>query len=130
VEADERLVAVVDGDTNAPCNVLDMSGRAAWKKVHSSSIFKDAAGVGTPAEEDDSSLLNELAQRQAEVLSTAVEADLTLGSVDTTFHVGDIVERIEGREFELSSNPDSRPFVRSVRHEIGSEQTTHLLLLG
>ncbi len=130
VEADTRLTAEVTGDPNAPLDVVDISSRAAWRNVHSSSIFKLAEGVGTPAERDDSDLLNQLAARHAEVASTASEAELTLGWVDTSFHIGDIIERIDGRGFELASNPDTHPFIRSVRHEFGATHTTKLFVSG
>ncbi len=130
VEADGRLIREVQGDLNAPRDVIDLSNRAAWRTVYSTSIFKNADGVGTPAERDDSELLNRLAVRYAEIASTATQADLTLGWVDTSCHVGDVVEKIDGRAFELSSNPDSLPFVRSVRHEFDTTQTTHLVVSG
>ena len=130
VEADARLVAEVDGDINAPRDVIDFSTRAAWRSIHSSSIFRDAEGVGTPAERDDSNLLNRLAARHAETASKAIEAELTLGWIDASIYVGDIVERIDGRAFELSSNPDRRPFVKSVQPDFGEKQTTHLLVSG
>lgn len=130
VEADARLIAEVEGNPNLAREVVDLSGRAAWRQVHSSSIFKSADGVGPPAERDDGDLLNHLAQRHADTESTATEAEFTLASIDTSFHVGDIVERVDGRAFELSSNPAGRPHVRSIRHDFGTTQTTHLLVSG
>jgi len=130
VEADARIIVEVDGDPNAPRDVIDLSSRAAWRLVHASSIFYGASDVGSSGERDDSHLLRRFARRYAEAASTATEAELTLAWVDTSFHVGDIVERIDGRDFELSSNPDSRPVVRSVRHDLGARQTTHLVVSG
>jgi len=130
VEADARILAEVEGDPNAARDVIDLSSRAAWRQVHSSSIFHGAADVGSSGERDDSHLLRRLALRYAEAGSTATEAELTLGWVDASFHVGDIVERIDGREFELSSNSDSRPVVHSVRHDLGARQTTRLFVSG
>ncbi len=130
VEADACLFADVGGNPNIARDVVDLSHRAAWRQVHSSSIFKYADGVGPPRERDDSGLLNDLALRYAEVDSAATDAEFTLASIDTSFHVGDIVERVDGRSFELSSNPSRRPHVRSLRHDFGTKQTTHLLVSG
>jgi len=130
VEADQRIATEIPGDPNLPREVLDLSDRAAWRSVHESSVFRAAQGVGTPDERDDSRLLTHLARRRAEMLSTATEAELRLGWVDTSYRVGDIVERIEGREFELASSPDTRAYVKAVTHEFAAEQTTRLLVTG
>ncbi len=130
LQADARLVWEVDGDPNAPRNVIDASTRAGWKQVHDGSIFANSQNVGTPLTQDDSQLIKSLAIRHAQVTSTATDAEFTLGWIDMSCHVGDIVERIDGRSFELASNPDLRPSVRSVRHEFGESQTTHLLVSG
>ncbi|MHC4294736.1 MAG: hypothetical protein ACYSTL_04050 [Planctomycetota bacterium] len=129
VEADGRLIAEVEGDPNAPREVIDLTDRAAWAAVHTESIFKNAQGVGTPDERDESELLQGLALRHTEVTSLATEAEFTLGWIDISFQVGDVVERIDGREFELSSNPDTRPFVRLVMHDFDA-QSTQLLVSG
>ncbi len=130
LQADARLVWEVDGDPNTPREVIDASKRAGWKQVHTASIFAGSQNVGTPLTQDDSQLIRSLAIRRAQVVSEATDAKLTLGWIDTSCHVGDIVERIDGRSFELASNPDSRPSVRSVRHEFGESQTTHLIVSG
>ena len=130
VEADTRLTAQVPGDPGSLCEVLDFSAQVTWRKVHSSSIFFGDKSIGEPNERDDTDVLTHLAQRYAEAATGAAEAELTLGWVDTSYSVGDIIERIDGRAFELSSSPDSKPFVRSVKHDLGDGQNTTLVVSG
>jgi len=130
VEADTCLSAEIQGDVGIGREVIDMSATAGWSKVHPASIFSGADGVGKPAERDDSAVLERIARRRAETGWSATDAVLTLGWVDTSYRVGDIIERVDGREFELSSNPDIRPFVRSIVHDFGTKQTTRLYVSG
>jgi len=130
VEADTRLTAEVVGDASTPRVVVDLSGRAGWRKVHPSSVFYGSSDVGNAGELDESDVLDELAAQHADATAGATQAELTLGWVDTSFRVGDLVERIDGRRLELASNPDALPSVRRVRHDFGERQTTHLLVSG
>lgn len=130
VEADARLMAEVGGDANAPRLVVDLFNRAGWRQVDAGSVFHGSSDVGAPAELDEGDVLAALARQHAESAAGATQAELTLGWVDTSFRVGDIIERIDGRRLELSSNPDSRPVVTAVLHEFGSTQTTHLIVSG
>jgi len=130
VAADVRLSAEIVGDNGCGRKIVDFSAQAAWRKVHAGSVFHGDDQLGPPAERNDTQLLEELALRHAEIVSAATDARVVLGWVDTSYHVGDIVERIEGREVELSSNPHSSPFVRSVRHDLGAGQTTELIISG
>ncbi|MDY6913369.1 MAG: hypothetical protein SVT52_02780 [Planctomycetota bacterium] len=130
VEADVRLVAEIKGDRGMARQIIDISNRAAWRQVHSDSIFHNADGLGQPGERDDSQLLEHIARRHAEGAALATEAELVLGWVDTSFHVGDIVERVDGRVLELASNLDAKPFLQSVRHDFGPGQTTTLIVSG
>ena len=126
VEADAHLTVEIPGDPNCVREVVDLSGRAAWRTVHETSIFHDLAAAGLAAERDDTQALEELARRYAEAASSATEAELVLGWINTSYHVGDIVTRIDGRNVELPANPYSRPFIQAVRHDFGREQTTTL----
>jgi len=130
VSSDRPLTAEIAGDPNTPREVLDFSSRAAWRKVHETSVFFSDESLGPPGERDDAEMLERLAQRHAEALSLATEAELVLGRVDTAWCVGDIVERVDGRELELSGNPQGRPFVRSVRHDFTEQHTTTLIVSG
>jgi hypothetical protein len=130
VEADTRLTAEVPGDPGSLREILDFSSQAAWRKVHSGSVFFGDDGLGQPHERDDTNRLVHLARRSAEAISTSTEAELTLGCIDTSYLVGDIIERIDGRGLELAGNPDAKPFVLSVRHDFADCQSTTLIVSG
>ena len=130
VEADARLTAEVQGDAGTICEIRDYSDRAAWRKVHSTSIFYGDPALGEPQERDDAEALQRLAVRCAEAAADAVEAELTLGWVATSYTVGDIVEAIDGRGLELAGNAECKPFVRSVAHDFGDGQRTTLIVSG
>ena len=130
IEADTRLTATIDGDSNAGIETVDLSSQAAYRKVHSASVFADDAQLGSPLERDDTVLLNHLARRHVRDKGIATTAELTLGWVDTSYHVGDIVDRIDGRSLELAASPEARPFVQSVQHDFGPDQTTNLVVKG
>ena len=127
IASDARLSAEVPGDANLPREVIDLGAQAGWQAVHETSIFHNAA-YGEPAERDDAAVLGALAERHAESLTGAAQAELTLAWVDPTYAVGDLVERVEGRALELPAAPDRRPAVTRVRHEFGKTQTTTLTL--
>jgi len=130
VAADARIAVEVPGDQGGIREIIDLSHEAAWRKVHTESIFYGQGALGQPSERDDTQMLERIARRYAEAVSAATEAELTLGWIDTSYHVGDIVERIEGRALELSSNPDRRPAVRSAKHDFGATQSTKLIVSG
>jgi len=129
IVSDVRLSAEIPGDAGHEIEIVDLADRAAWRKIHQSSTFHGQEDLGQPAERDDSEMLEDLARRCADVASKATEAKVVLGWIDTSCHIGDLVERIDGRALELSSNPDSRPFVRFVRHDFES-WTTQLTVTG
>jgi hypothetical protein len=128
--ADARLTAMVEGSQAYPRTVLEAAQRAKWSAVDAGSVFFGRAGLGAPSVRDDSAMLQELAETASQVASSAVEAELTLGWVDTSHHVGDRIERIAGRGVELPSRGDAQCHIRSVRHDFGSQQTTTLHITG
>jgi hypothetical protein len=130
VFADARLTVQIEGSPAYPQKVLDLSSRAKWSAVHAGSIFYGRTDLGDPASRDDALLLQELASRAAEAASKAVEAELDLGWIDTSYHVGDIVELIEGRAVELPSRAEASPCVQAIRHDFGIEQRTRLFITG
>jgi hypothetical protein len=130
VSSDLRLTARVAGSAGCPAALLDLSRRAAWRQVHPTSIFHQAQGLGAAAQRDDSLMLDRLARACAQTCSHATQGELTLGWIDTSFHPGDIIERISGRWLELSSGPRSLPVVRSVRHEFAGRQCTTITVSG
>lgn len=129
VRSDVRLAVEVKGDPGLPAEIADYSSQAKWQKLHADSIFSGKSGLGTPAERDDINMLRNIARRYAEIVSRTLEAKLQLGWVDTAYHAGDIIERIDGRELELSPNPEVHPYVTAVLHDFAN-QTTSLTLNG
>jgi len=130
VAADARLNTKVKGEPNTGRQIIDLGARAAWRSVSSGSVFHNASGLGSPAVRNDETLLQEAALRHADVVSTATEAEFQLGWIDTTFHVGDIIERVDGRVLELASNVRTQPSVQAVRHNLATDQTTTLIVRG
>ncbi|HOF17351.1 MAG TPA: hypothetical protein PK082_00445 [Phycisphaerae bacterium] len=121
LESDARLTAEVPGSPGLPPEVIDLSDRFGWARVHESSAF---FGSAVADECDDAELLDVHARRLAEQLPQAVETELTLGWIDESCHVGDLVERVEGRGPEFRSRADALPCVRAVRHDFESQTTT------
>ncbi|HPS52918.1 MAG TPA: hypothetical protein PLK08_05130 [Phycisphaerae bacterium] len=68
--------------------------------------------------------------RYAEYNSRGCRMEVSLGWIDATVFVGDVVTQIDGRDIELMSHTLGQPAVKSVRHEFGDEQKTHLILEG
>ncbi len=130
VTSDVKLSAEITGDAGNIRQVIDLADRAVFRKVHPTSVFYQHPSLPSPAQRDDTAVLKGIAWRLADIVSTATEAELTLGSVDTTYRVGDIIAQVEGRLFELGSNTYTKPSVLSVRHDLGDKQTTTLIVGG
>ena len=126
VEADLAVTAEIAGDPALPRKILALAGRAKWAKVHTGSIFYGRTDIGTPAERDDTPLLETLAELDSQTQSPNCRAKLTLGRIDPAFSVGDIVETIEGRNWPIAPDAARLPIVRSVLHDFTSNQTTTL----
>jgi len=129
VESDRRISAQVDGDPGCGLEVIEMS-KARWAKVHSGSVFYQREDLPAPAERDDTQCLIRLARNISESAAGTVQAELTLGWLNPSCNVGDIVERIEGRDLGLVPFPGAAPHVRAVEHRCGEEWTTHLTVSG
>ncbi len=127
--ASDQAVVLLSGGLDS-ATALAVASRAGWAAVHATSIFHDADGLGPPAVRDDAAQLAEIASRAAETPLDAAEAELQLGWVDTTFHVGDVVERVDGRAIELSTRPDAAACVRAVSHDFNETHSTTLILRG
>jgi len=130
IQADAPLTVEVPGDPNLAREVLDCSDRCFWRKVHPGSAFHGAEGLGDALERDDTQVLSRIAQRHAETVSHAMEAELNLGWIDTSFRVGDIIERIDGRGLDLAGASGQRPSVAAVRHDFAQRWTTTLIVTG
>jgi len=123
VEADTRLTAALPGDGGAWIVARAPNGQGLWRQIHSSSIFKNAGGMGTPGTCDDSLELHRLATRRQECPPPAVEADFELAWVDLGVDVGDVVDRVSGREIDLTAWSDAAPSVTTVTHDFLSQIT-------
>jgi hypothetical protein len=120
----------ISGDRGAAREVINCSSQAAWRQIHPGSVLLGAEGTGHPAVRDDTQLLRSLARSLDEMLTCATEAEVTLGWIDASCHVGDMVEQVEGRALELSSSPAGSAHVQAVRHDFGPQQTTVLKVSG
>ncbi len=128
IESDTPLKVSIDGDIDCGRELIDLSNRARWDRVHSGSVFFSDDELGPPAERDDLAMLEEWALRHVETSWGSVEAKFELGWVDTSYHVGDLIELLDGRALELRSRPDSQPHVTAVRHDLSENQSTTLIL--
>jgi hypothetical protein len=122
IEADAKLQVLANGDPGCGMEVLDLSARAAWRKVYAGSVFYRDAELGPPAERDDTDLLTRSAARCQQSFAQCVQARLELGWIDTGFQVGDAVERIDGRDLDLQAD-DTTPAVAAVRHDFLKQST-------
>ncbi len=127
--SDRHISAEVSGDVSVPTEIIQIPS-AQWSKVHDSSIFYQCQDLPAPAERDDSARLKQLAHNISESNAGIIEADLTLGRIDPTCNVGDIIEQIEGRGLTLGGYPGSWAYVRAVEHRCGEEWATHLKVSG
>ncbi len=128
--SDVKLSAEVTGDAGNIRQVIDLADRAAYRKVLPSSAFYQHPSLPSAPQRDDTNMLNGIAWRLSSIISTGSEAELILGSVDTSYRVGDIVTQIDGRNFELGSNTYTKPSILSVRHDLADKQTTTLIVGG
>ncbi len=129
VVSDRRIAVQLAGESGCGLEVVQML-KARWAKVHSGSIFCQRSDLPAPAERDDTACLMQLARNFSESDAGAVEAEMTLGWLDPNWNVGDIVDRIAGRELSLATFPGSAPCVQAVEHRCGEEWQTRLTLRG
>ena len=128
VSADARVSAQIEGDPAGGKIILEYP-QAQWRKVHTSSVLSGVSGLGPPAECDDSPQLEAYAQRHAELVAPAGQADLTLGWVDTAYALGDCIEQIDGRAIDIASRRLVRPGVCAIEHDFVG-QCTRLKVRG
>jgi len=123
VEADARLTAALPGDGGAWIVARAPKGQGLWRQIHASSTFANAPGMGSPGICDDSAVLNRQAARRQECPPPAVEADFELAWVDLGVDVGDVVDRVTGREIDLTAWDDATPSVTTVTHDFRTQVT-------
>jgi hypothetical protein len=129
LESDTRLSAYIPGDPQAELEIFDFADRFAWRKVHADSIFSHPAGLSADECDHSESILI-AASQLAETTFTKTQATLTLARIDTSYQVGDLVEKITGREIPLSGNPHSLPSIERIFHRFDRTQTTELQIQG
>ncbi len=130
VESDRRIEALIDGDVGLVTEVYDLSAQAAWWAVHPDSIFHTGVGSSLVVLRNDSPRLEAFAHHRKNIAARSTRATITLGWIDLSCCVGDIIERVDGQAMELSSQPHSRPAVTSVRHDFEETQQTRFVLEG
>ncbi|KKK97913.1 hypothetical protein LCGC14_2647990, partial [marine sediment metagenome] len=130
VESDRRIEALIDGDVGLVTEVYDLSAQAAWWAVHQDSIFYTGIGAPPAVLRNDRPRLESFALRRKNIAARSTRATITLGWIDLSCCVGDIIERVDGQAMELSSQPHSRPAVTSVRHDFEETQQTRFVLEG
>lgn len=118
-----------NGDAGCGLEIVEVP-KARWAKVHTGSIFHQSEELPAPAERDDTVRLLQIANSLSESQAGAIEAELALGWLDPNWNVGDIVERIEGRELGFTPFPGAAPHVQAVAHRCGEEWTTRLTVSG
>jgi hypothetical protein len=124
IESDAPLSLEVPGDAALGTEVVDESGRAAWRQVHPSSVLAGADGTGEPLVRDDAPLLFRIAARMSQPIAAAVEGTATLAAIDTSWRLGDAVDRVCGRGLEIASRVDARPAVTAIVHDLAAQTTT------
>ncbi len=129
VDSDRHIEAEVSGDAGLPAEVHDQAGRALWRAVHPSSVFHPGGALPVVVR-DDTAMLQAYARRRSEALGSSNQMTVTLGWVDTSCTVGDVIERLDGPGLELASQPHRKAHVRTVRHDFERTQQTTLILEG
>lgn len=129
VQADRKVSAEVPGCSSCPAKIVQIP-TAGWAKVHSSSVFAGKEGLGQPSERDDTARLEQIAASIARSQSLTLEADLTLGWVEPTCQLGDVIERIDRRGIELATLPGSQAHVTAIEHRCDENWSTHLKVSG
>jgi hypothetical protein len=57
-------------------------------------------------------------------IAAAVEGTATLAAIDTSWRLGDAVDRVCGRGLEIASRVDARPAVTAIVHDLAAQTTT------
>ena len=130
VAGDAHLTARIDGDTNLPPRVVRAAHRFGWAKVHESSALAGRADLPAPVECDDSAAIEAFAARLVGAADHTVQAQLSLGWVDTSYHVGDRIAAVDGRALPLATAPGALPAITRVTHTWAHTQQTTFTVGG
>jgi hypothetical protein len=126
IAADAHLSAELPGDESLPQKVIDLGSRAAWRTVHATSIFFGATGLGQPAQRDDSAALQAFALASRDSAVDNVDGEFSIGWIDGTYCIGDVIERLDGQWVEFAGQ-DISPSIRSIRHDYIKQITSFTL---
>jgi hypothetical protein len=129
IDSDRHIEVEVAGDAGLSAEVHDHAGLAFWRAVHPTSVFHPGGSLPV-VERDDTVSLESYARRRSDALGRSNTMTVTLGWVDTSCTVGDVVERLDGVGLELASQPHRQAHVRTVRHDFEKTQQTTLILEG
>ncbi len=130
IESDTYINFEIPGASDRAWEISDLSGLAGYEAIVSESVFYNGTGASRIVVRDDTPMLAARARNLADIISGGTEATVELGWVDTSWSVGDIIERIEGRRLELSARIRSHPHVVAVHHKFGRQQQTQLIITG
>ncbi len=130
VLGDAHLTARVDGDPGLPPRLVRATDRFGWAKVHGSSALAGRADLPTADQRDDSAAIEAFARTLADRTDHAVQAELSLGWVDTSYHVGDRIAAVDGRALPLAAGPDALPTITRVTHTWADTQQTAFTVGG
>lgn len=130
VDSDARITFEISGDSDRAWEVSDLSARAGYEAIVSDSAFYNGTGAARIILRDDTPLLAAFARNLAEAASSGTEATVELGWIDSSWSIGDLVERIEGRNLVLAGRTRSQPSVSEVHHKFGNKQQTQLIITG
>lgn len=123
VQADRRLELYRPGDPGAPVLREEHESHAGYWAVHSSSRFLSASTTPRILR-DDTSLLEQMAEALQRQTRQCLRIEARLPWIDVGCRPGDRAEQIRGQETPLQNDGGSTAFVRSVVHDLQTQQTT------
>ena len=126
ISADAHLAVELSGDESLPKKVIDLGSRASWRTVGATSIFFGASNLGQPAQRDDTAALQASAIACRDSASDNVEGEFSLGWIDGTYCIGDVIECLDGQWVDFTG-PSGPPSVRSIRHDYLKQITSFTL---
>ena len=125
VHADQPVTATLEGDPYSPPETIYVTSND-MHILHPDSIY---SSVSEPVVlHDPAASLERLAQQHVATAGGAIVAEIALGWADTSFEVGDRVQRVEGTDDTFATNENQFASVRRVTHVFDTTQQTQLIL--
>lgn len=125
VQADQPVTATLEGDPYAPPETIYVTSED-MQILHPDSIYSIASEPVVL--HDPAASLDRLAQQHVATAGGTTVAEIALGWADTSFEVGDRVQRVEGTDDTLVTNENQFASVRRVTHVFDTTQQTQLIL--